>query len=385
MNPWAQYFTPESATHRIVADLTCGEPRHLLDLGVGSGKLLAAAHGRWPGANLLGVDIDPEKLTHTRRHIPHAHCIHADALRHDLPELLCELLRIDAGSIDLAVGNPPYGRFEATAEHRRILREADLADAVGHGRITREVVFLAQNLRLLRPGGELAVILPEGIGTSHVYAALRQALFERHGLWRVLELPARLFSRTEARTLAFFLRKGERAAQAELARWNGGHLTVSCDEGKRRLDASFYFSRPQNDAITLGSLAPDIQRGALTHRDARELGWPTFHTTDFKRCSDGIAHFPGLLESPPRWLVGPGDILLPRVGARCLKHVALVETGQAVFTDCIYRLRVAPAIRKPLLDYLASPAGVEQRLALAHGVCAQSLSKSDLMRLPVVW
>lgn len=379
MNTWAQFFTPETVTRRIVADLACDQPVRLLDLGVGTGRLLAAAHGRWPGASLLGVDIDADKLHRARLRLPLAECVHADALRHDLPHLL----GIEAGSIDLAVGNPPYGKFEATAEHRRILEEVDLADAVSHGRLTREVVFLAQNLRLLRHGGELAVLLPEGIGTGHAYADLRVALMARHGLWRVLELPPRLFRHTEAKTLAFFLRKGATSGTVELAHWNGGHIAVSSGEGSRRLDASYFFSQRETQGTTLASLAPDIHRGAFTHRDARGLDVPLFHTTHFKSCIDGRAQFPGPLDLPPRWLAQPGDILIPRVGARCLTHAAWVESGHAVFTDCVYRIRVAPPLRLPLLRYLSSRVGMEQRLALAHGVCAQSLSKTDLLRLPL--
>lgn len=379
MNAWSQFLTPEAVTQEVIAGCIADIPAHLLDLGVGTGHLLAAAHLRWPRARLLGVDIDADKLHSARRRLPLAKCVHADALRYDLPHLL----GVKVGTIDLAVGNPPYGKFKATGDHRHILEAVDLSDAISAKRITREVVFLAQNLRLLRHGGELAVILPEGIGTAHFFAPLRQALMERHGLWRVLELPPRLFRNTEAKTMAFFLRKGMASQTVELAHWNGSHIDLPTDEARRRLDASFFFARGHGQRTTLASLSPLIDRGAATHRDARQLGVTVFHTTDFKNCVRGRARFPSALDLPPRWLVEPGDILIPRVGARCLNHAVMVKSGQAVFTDCVYRIRVAPSFRRPLLQYLSSSEGVAQRLTHAYGVCAKSLPKIDLLRLPI--
>ncbi len=351
----------------------------MLELGVGSGELLAAAHGRWPRARLLAVDIDAATLDRARRRLPSAHCVHADVLRYDLPRLL----GIETDSIDLAIGNPPYGTYKATAEHWRILEDVALSDSISPGRLNREVVFLAQNLRLLRPGGELAVILPEGIGTSHAYAALRAALLSRHGLWRVLELPPGLFRNTEAKTLAFFLRKGTASPSVSLGQWNGPNVMVSPSEGSLRLDASYFLSRWEARYKTLASLTPDIKRGALTHSQAKGLGVCVFHTTDFKLCADGIVRLPGCLDLPSRMLVQPGDILIARVGKRCITYAALVESGQAVFTDCVYRIRVAPALRLPLWRHLSSSDSVGQRLALAHGVCAKTLAKVDLLRLPL--
>lgn len=380
MNSLAQFFTPDGVTRHVVAGLSASAPQKLVDLGVGIGCLLAAAHNRWPHAHLVGVDIDPTRVYSTHCRLPTANCFHADALCYDL----LNLLGIEAGSIDLAVGNPPYGRFQAGIDHKWILDEANLADAVPLQRITREVVFLAQNLRLLRAGGELAVILPEGIGTSQVYADLRRALMERHGLWRVLELPPRLFRGTEAKTLAIFLRKGEQSGTVRLERWNdGGQIVVSPGDAVHRLDASFHLASYGIGKIILADLAPEIKRGAVTREAAAKLGATMFHTTDFKRYADGRARFPSDIDLPSRWLAKAGDLLIPRVGSRCLAHVVMVEAGQAVFTDCVYRIRVATECCEALFRYLRSPEGVAQRLIRAHGVCARVLSKEELLKLPL--
>jgi len=378
MNALAQFFTPDIVTRHIIRGVSTVSPKKMLDLGVGRGCLLYAAHRRWPRTHLMGVDVDINNVHSTRYRLPMADLIHADALRYDLPNLL----GIEIGSIDLAVGNPPYGRFQARLEHKRILAEANLADTVPIKRITREVVFLAQNLRLLCHGGELVVILPEGVGTNQMNADLRRALILNHGLWRVLELPPRLFQGTEAKTLAFFLKKGKSSRAVRLDRWDDSrHIIVSPADAARRLDASFHLASNKGVKITLSELSPEIKRGILTNKEAVKLGVRIFHTTDFKRYPDGQADFPLMPGLPSRWLAEGGDILIPRVGSRCLAHTLSIKTGQTIFTDCVYRIRVESEYHEPLFRYFRSNEGIAQRHAFAHGVCAQVLSKVDLLQL----
>jgi type I restriction enzyme M protein len=284
--------------------------------------------------------------------------------------------------MDVAVGNPPYGALQANASHLAILRDAGLSDAVSPKRLTRDIVFLAQNLRLLKPGGELAVILPEGLAVNHVYADLRAALLERHGLWRAMELPAFLFKGTEAKTVALFLRKGVASHSVLLESSDGRCVQVDAVNARNRLDAQFHF-QSITTGIRLADLNPDIKRGALSHAESRKLGVPIFHTTDFKHFPTGHANLGRASSMTDRWIVTPGDILIPRVGSRCLAHAAIVIKGGAVFTDCVYRIRVAAEWREHLLHAFRSEQGVIFRLAVAHGTCAASLSKSDLLRFPL--
>jgi len=42
MNAWSQFLTPEAVTQEVIAGCIADIPAHLLDLGVGTGHLLAA-------------------------------------------------------------------------------------------------------------------------------------------------------------------------------------------------------------------------------------------------------------------------------------------------------------------------------------------------------
>lgn len=373
-----QFYTPALAGGWLVQEVSAAAPSRVCDLGAGEGELLVAAQRRWRQAQLLAADIDPENVSHARRRLGQAECRQVDVLRYDLPRLL----GVDEESVDVALGNPPYGALEVTAKHLGILREAGLVDAISARRVTRDVVFLAQNLRLLKRGGELAVILPEGLAVNSTFHELRTALIELHGLHRVVELPSRLFRGTEARTVAMFLKKGQRATKVRLQSSLGHCVTVLPAVAAQRLDARYHL-RSTCAGRVLADLEPDIRRGAISTVEARCVDGFVFHTTTFKNYPDGRARLGKVPILPERWIVHSGDILVPRVGSRCLLYVAMVEEGLATFTDCVYRIRVQPSDRERVFEALCSTSGVAYRAAVAHGTCAAVLSKSDLLNLPI--
>src|SRR5204863_3213123 len=58
-----------------------------------------------------------------------------------------------------------------------------------------ELLFLALFLRLLKPGGRAAVIVPEGVlfGASNAHKGIRRILVEDHKLDAVVKLPSGVF------------------------------------------------------------------------------------------------------------------------------------------------------------------------------------------------
>ena len=94
----------------------------------------------------------------------------------------------DADRYSLVLANPPFaGSLDADTVAR------DLA-AVVRTRKT-ELLFLALTLRLLRPGGRAAVVVPDGVlfGSSKAHKELRRLLVEDHKLEGVVSLPAGVF------------------------------------------------------------------------------------------------------------------------------------------------------------------------------------------------
>lgn len=94
----------------------------------------------------------------------------------------------DAEKYSLVLANPPFAGsldYETTAK--------DLLAVVKTKKT--ELLFLALFLRLLKPGGRAAVIVPDGVlfGSSTAHKALRRILVEDHKLDAVIKLPAGAF------------------------------------------------------------------------------------------------------------------------------------------------------------------------------------------------
>lgn len=88
----------------------------------------------------------------------------------------------------LLLANPPFAGsldYEAVAK--------DLLDVVKTKKT--ELLFLALFLRLLKPGGRAAVIVPDGVlfGSSNAHRVLRQLLVERQKLEAVISMPSGVF------------------------------------------------------------------------------------------------------------------------------------------------------------------------------------------------
>lgn len=101
---------------------------------------------------------------------------------------LAETNTADADAYSMILANPPFAGsldYENTAKDlQRIVKTKKT-----------ELLFMALFLRLLKPGGRAAVIVPDGVlfGSSTAHKALRKMLVEDHKLDAVVKLPAGAF------------------------------------------------------------------------------------------------------------------------------------------------------------------------------------------------
>jgi ubiquinone/menaquinone biosynthesis C-methylase UbiE len=96
-----------------------------LDVGCGTGRLLAFLHDAWPGLRLGGLDLSVPYLTEARRLI-------GRTARVKLIEGAAEKLPFDDGSLDFVVSSflmhelPQAARTEVLAEMARVVRPGGL-------------------------------------------------------------------------------------------------------------------------------------------------------------------------------------------------------------------------------------------------------------------
>lgn len=94
----------------------------------------------------------------------------------------------DANKYTLVLANPP---FAGSLDYENVAK--DLLQIVKTKKT--ELLFLALFIRLMKPGGRAAVIVPDGVlfGSSMAHKALRQMIVEDHKLDAVVSLPSGAF------------------------------------------------------------------------------------------------------------------------------------------------------------------------------------------------
>ena len=174
----------------VICDPACGTAGFL----VMAGDYLRLNHG--------DLFFDPSKLRHFHDSTFYGMDFDATMLRIAAMNMTLHgvenpnILPLDALSGDntqselytLILANPP---FAGSLDKAGVAK--DLTYAVNTGKT--ELLFLALFLRLLKPGGRAAVIVPDGVlfGASNAHKTLRETLVKNHKLDAVVSLPSGVF------------------------------------------------------------------------------------------------------------------------------------------------------------------------------------------------
>lgn len=218
-----QYFTPEPVVRFIVDVVQPRIDELILDPFCGSGHFLSMSldHVRRSLGNgqakrfhefafgkLHGIEKSDRMvriaMTDMRLHGDgHSNVRCTDALLHfaNYPDLEPE-------SFDVILTNPPFGSLlgkESLAQLGRF----ELAH--GKTKVPLEVLGLERCLQFLRPGGRLAIVLPDSILTNRGTAYVRKWLERQARIRAIVSLPIEAFSPFGAniKTSILFLRKWE--------------------------------------------------------------------------------------------------------------------------------------------------------------------------------
>jgi type I restriction enzyme M protein len=175
----------------IICDPACGTAGFL----VGAGEYLRRQHP--------SVLTNPDQRRHFHHGMFHGYDFDATMLRigsmnmllHGVenPDIryrdsLAEDVDADEDAYTLVLANPPFaGSLDYEGTSNDLLRVVKTKKT--------ELLFVALFLRLLKPGGRAAVIVPDGVlfGSSKAHKGLRQILVEDHKLDGVVKLPGGVF------------------------------------------------------------------------------------------------------------------------------------------------------------------------------------------------
>ena len=389
-----KFYTRPEVGELLTAALGDISPSRIVDLGAGEGSLSLAVVRRWKDAEVTTVDLDDTCLGELHQRLLDAGVkVHEhrtlDVLDSSMPAELHD-------NFDLAVCNPPFYRPAWQRGFADILRAAAFAEACPSVTdATAEVLFFAQNLRLVREGGTIALIVPDGLATGWRARAFRKALVSQHTLESVIQLPPHSFADTEAYCFLLIVRKGKNACDEPVRlsclRDDGtvsDAICIRAEEAETRLDWAFHSAAQSTggSVFTLRSLSAEIRRGSLSSVERREAAFPVFHTGDFPALGEPV-EFPACDGDLGQCVVAEtGDILMARVDRDLHNKITFVANGHQAITDCIFRIRLPQEQRLKVFKAMTSETGRRRLQAATKGVGARLLGKGDLLdlSLPVV-
>lgn len=353
----------------------------ILELGVGKGSLLKSAIIRWKSARFFTTDIDSEVINQIA--LPRVknfniNCLHVN---------LADKIDLKIGSFDIAFCNPPYKKINNSKSIKTLLKAANLHETSKLKKISSDIVFLAHNLIFLKNGGELGIILPDSLISCQEFSPLRYDLLENHKIINIIQLPDKVFKNTEARTHILLIEKcGIQAQYLEINKSNQqGILTkplkIKVKDAFNRMDYDYHSWAQKtcmhHTSYTLNDIGANIQRGSFTANNLKKSGVKYFHTDSFQSKKIKIN------AKNHRLIKGiyakKGDLLIARVGNRCIGKVAKVNTGRILITDCILKISLPYKYRNKVIKSMLSKIGQDWFRANAHGVCARVISVKDLL------
>lgn len=226
-----EFFTPREVVkmcvdiidpdlNEVVCDPACGSGGFLvmtlkkiteiLEIKA-KGKRLVQAINDYADQNILGIDFNPDlakvsKMNMVLNDDGHTGIFHFDALTsmESWPEKLKE--RVRENSIDIILMNPPFGK-KCVIDETSILRDYELGhkwikdknsgkfsktNTVAESR-TPDILFVERALKLLKPGGRAAIVLPDGIIGNDGFEFARQFILEKSHLLGVIDCPVETF------------------------------------------------------------------------------------------------------------------------------------------------------------------------------------------------
>ncbi len=202
------FLTPENLVGTIIDYVGTLSGARVLDLAAGSGTFLKVFLQRQPrDCSIVVAEKNPKLMLLARINlIPFERSARID---YRVIDSLYGLL--DAEKFDIIVTNPPFGVSTALSEEilSSYVTVTALARSSGYNSIPSELLFLEKCFKLLKPGGQLAIVLPKSIATNITLQAARESLGQYGFIDAILTLPPETFALTgtQVSTIVIFARK----------------------------------------------------------------------------------------------------------------------------------------------------------------------------------
>jgi len=165
-------------------------------------------------------------------------------------------------SFDVVVSNPPFGITLSSETRAKLSTTFTLSDST-----PSEGFFLERCFQLLKPGGRLAVVVPELLLNAKEMIAVRLFLYRFFNLRAVVSMPRNIFIDTPTLTSLVFAQK---KTGAEIQQWDNewaaatGMVEAKVKEASKALRTGHASTHSSAEVATafLKSLSPIVPSGA---------------------------------------------------------------------------------------------------------------------------
>jgi len=352
----AEYYTDPAVASFLVRWAVTPKMRRVLDPGCGDGVFLCAVaqlvkqRSKENKLELIGIELSPSALSQARENNGESHHVKLRMLRRNF----FEVSKRDLGPVDAVVGNPPFirhhgfkGRQLETALERCLEAGVDLprtASSWAH--------FVIHGCSMLRPGGRLALVLPEELLVAEYSRVVWRFLRRQFERILVLSANSSIFHSVEQRTVLLL---GDNAARGP-ATVNIGRFSGLGSIGRIKIESLWLRSRvlPVAEIIDKNKRASDY----LVHSEILNLYRKLARRVGIARLSSfgsiRIGYVTGdndffilTKDEIERWSI-PHDFLLPTVSkAR--------EISGTYFTLAEWSARFSSGDARALLRISATP------------------------------
>jgi len=211
-----EYYTPRAVTAFMVGRIDPRPGEILLDPACGTGGFLTGAirHMRADRVSTIEHELEMQQGLRAveKKQLPHMLCVtnmllhnieDPSFVRHDNTLARPYISYTNADRVDIVITNPPFGGKEEEGIESNFpadLRTRETAD-----------LFLALIIRLLKPGGRAAVVLPDGsLFGEGVKTRIKESLLAECNLHTIVRLPNSVFKPyASIGTNLLFFEKGE--------------------------------------------------------------------------------------------------------------------------------------------------------------------------------
>lgn len=324
---YEQYYTEKVIGEQLVKMLPQFDVNQCVELSAGQGALLEPVVRRWPYVKLTTCELDPSNVEILTENFVGTH-YNIDVLNAEFEEKFDN----NYNYYDLAISNPPYSwKYPSNYDHN-LLKEFGIQEISKHKRIRTEVLFILQNIKLLRNGGFAAFILPELIISSDLLKEFRKKMLTFCSIFSLAEMKPGVFKGTEAKTYILVIKKSKENI-------NFIHTSLGgVQESRQSIDFVNCIRDIGNKYENLSDLF-DIRRGNLTGKECKKLGIYSYHTSGFFNKNAEFETFESMFVTQPVF-AKCGDLLISRVGTRVLANITELKSDRCIISDCIFRLRL---------------------------------------------